>query len=98
MSRIISIKLFVDSLRARFNNNGKGLVAERITWADMALRPFLRQFARCDWDWFLTSPYPLLRQWLIEFEAGDHLQRVMKKYRPWQADDEPLVLDWSVPA
>ena len=32
--------------------------------ADVALMPFVRQFAGVEPDWFATAPYPRLRVWL----------------------------------
>ena len=43
------------------------LVASNLSLADMALAPFVRQFAHVDRHWFEQSPYPLLKQWLERF-------------------------------
>lgn len=60
------------------------LVAEQQTIADIAIFPFIRQFAHVDKDWFYGQPYPHLHQWLITQLESDIFKAVMKKYLPWQ--------------
>ncbi|MBG8559863.1 MULTISPECIES: glutathione S-transferase [Pseudomonas] len=40
------------------------LVTAHPSIADVALMPFVRQFAGVEPDWFATAPYPRLRVWL----------------------------------
>jgi glutathione S-transferase len=56
--------------------------------ADMAIFPFIRQFANTDRDWFESSPHRHTRAWLAKLIAGTHFGIAMKKYRPWQSGDE----------
>ncbi|MDT9000863.1 glutathione S-transferase [Paucibacter sp. APW11] len=55
------------------------LLAERATLVDMALLPFIRQFAAVDRTWFDTAPYPRLRDWLLRLCAGALFEAVMAK-------------------
>ena len=68
------------------------LLTERITLADIALLPFVRQFASVDRDWFDQSPYPKLRAWLEQLVASDLFLAAMKKSPPWQDGDSPIAL------
>jgi glutathione S-transferase len=68
------------------------LLAERITLADIALFPFIRQFAFVDKDWFDQSPYPKLRAWLEQFLVSELFLAAMKKSPPWQDGDSPISL------
>ena len=68
------------------------LLAERITLADIALFPFIRQFAFVDKDWFDRSPYPKLRAWLEQLLVSELFLAVMKKSSPWQDGDSPIAL------
>ena len=68
------------------------LLAERITLADIALFPFVRQFAFVDKDWFDQSPYPKLRAWLDLFLKSELFLAAMKKSPPWQDGDSPISL------
>lgn len=58
---------------------------------DMALFPFVRQFAAIDPDWFGAQPLPRLQVWLAAHLASDLFATVMPKYAPWQAGDPPIV-------
>ena len=56
-----------------------------VSLADMALLPFVRQFAHTDAAWFAAQPWPRLQAWLAGFEAGARFQAVMEKHAPWQS-------------
>ncbi|WP_096662324.1 glutathione S-transferase [Polaromonas sp. AET17H-212] len=63
---------------------GGWLLGSRASLADMALLPFVRQFAHTDADWFATQPWPRLQGWLVAFEASALYAGVMQKQAPWQ--------------
>ncbi|MED5509865.1 MAG: glutathione S-transferase [Pseudomonadota bacterium] len=67
------------------------LLRDSWTLADIALLPFIRQFAFVDKAWFDSSPYPRVRAWLEAFLESDLFRSVMKKYPQWQQGDEPVV-------
>ena len=52
--------------------------------ADMAIAPFVRQFAHVDPAWFATQPWPEFAAWLAAWEASPLLASVMQKMAPWQ--------------
>lgn len=56
-------------------------------FADMAILPFVRQFAHVDLDWFTAQPWPDLARWLEAFKASDRFTSVMTKYSRWYAGD-----------
>ncbi len=67
------------------------LLEERLAWqtylcgdhetlADNAIFPFIRQFARVDFDRFSHAPYPKLYQWLQGFEQSTRFLSVMQRY------------------
>ncbi|WP_332777845.1 glutathione S-transferase [Polaromonas sp.] len=56
--------------------------------ADMALLPFVRQFAHTDKAWFAAQPWPRLQAWLAGFEASTLYQSVMEKHAPWRVAPE----------
>jgi glutathione S-transferase len=64
---------------------GGWLFGARPSLADMALLPFVRQFAHTDPDWFAAQPWPRLQDWLAQFEASALYAGVMEKHAPWQA-------------
>lgn len=65
------------------------LVLKTASLADMALLPFIRQFAFVDKAWFDSSPYPQVKQWLEEFLNSPLFEVTMRKYPPWK-NDNPL--------
>jgi glutathione S-transferase len=56
------------------------------TLADMALFPFVRQFAAVDADWFVAQPLPGVQRWLAGHLASDLFARAMVRVPPWHAD------------
>jgi glutathione S-transferase len=59
--------------------------------ADMAIAPFVRQFAHTDRDWFDHQPWPALQRWLQAWQQSALFERVMFKFPPW-APESPAVL------
>ena len=60
------------------------LFGKRASLADMALLPFVRQYAHTDAAWFTAQPWPQVQAWLAAFEASPLFASVMKKFAPWQ--------------
>ena len=66
------------------------LLSEQISIADIAIMPFVRQFAHADKNWFDQAAYPYLQQWLSSFLESELFLNVMKKYPAWQECDAPI--------
>ncbi len=71
------------------------LLSGTVTIADVAIFPFIRQFAMVDKSWFDQAPYPKLQQWLNSFTDSDqHEARlftsIMDKYEIWKQGDSPV--------
>ena len=60
------------------------------SYADIAIAPFIRQFANTDRSWFEATPYARLQAWLIRFLALPVFAHVMAKYPTWR-EGEPGV-------
>jgi len=67
------------------------LCGESRTLTDIALFPFIRQFAAIDPDWFAAQPVPQLQAWLEGLLASDLFGAVMGKFAPWQEGDAPVM-------
>ena len=65
------------------------LLGERISVADVAIFPFVRQFAHVDKLWFDRLPWSHLQQWLDTLLQSDLFASVMQKYPQWQEGDAP---------
>ena len=60
--------------------------------ADIAILPFIRQFAYVDEDWFFTSKYKNLINWLNMFTMSESFEHIiMAKHTPWQRNDEDVI-------
>ncbi|WP_285163097.1 glutathione S-transferase [Shewanella goraebulensis] len=67
------------------------LMADRESLADIALLPFIRQFARVERQWYLQSPYPNLRAWLNRYLQSKMFSKVMTKHPLWLENKEDVV-------
>ncbi len=65
-------------------HQGLGLVSNQLSLADVAIFPFVRQFAHVDWEWFSNSQYRNLISWLLKLEESELFLEVMNKHKPWQ--------------
>lgn len=66
------------------------LFGERPTLADLALLPFIRQFAHIDREWFDDQDWPNLIAWLDQFLQSEAFGSIMNKYAPWSECDAPV--------
>ncbi len=55
------------------------LLADHLSLADVALAPFVRQFAHVDREWFAEAPYQRLEVWLQRFLDSPLFLTVMAK-------------------
>ncbi|MCK5042297.1 MAG: glutathione S-transferase [Sphingomonadales bacterium] len=74
--------VFLSLLDARLGRT-KQLFGNQISLADMAIFPFVRQFAGVDRAWFDSLPMPALHQWLSQHIESDLFQVIMKKQVLW---------------
>ena len=75
----------IQNLEQRLNTH-KYLMDEHESMADIALLPFIRQFARIERQWYLQSPYPQLKRWLDQYLQSVMFTKVMTKYPLWSED------------
>lgn len=76
---------FLQGLDARLATSAQ-LCGARRGLADMALMPFVRQFAAVDRAWFDAQPLPHLQRWLAEHLASDLFTVVMERHKPWSPE------------
>jgi len=84
-------ELFLEKLEKRLQDS-RFLVSENLSIADVAIFPFVRQFAHVDKAWFDSTPYSKLQAWLGAQLASERFTAVMKKYPQWHEGDERLVI------
>lgn len=73
---------FLAQLESRLSTHTY-LLDERLTFADVAIFPFIRQFAFVDKHWFDQAPYPGLQAWLHRFLDSRLFSKSMKKHLLW---------------
>lgn len=71
--------------------NSAFLCGARRSLADMAIAPFVRQFAAIAPNWFAGQPLPHAQAWLADFVGSPLFAQVMTKHAPWRAG-QPEVL------
>jgi len=68
------------------------LCGKQASLADVALFPFVRQFAAVDPRWFAATPFGHLHAWLQLWLESDLFGAVMMRYPQWQAGDREQML------
>ena len=74
-------KLILIEFDARLASGGQLCGAQR-GLADMAIMPFVRQFAATDGAWFDAQPLPHLQRWLAAHLASDLFTAIMARANP----------------
>ena len=73
----VILKIFEKKL-----DNEKYLFYQKVSLGDMAILPFIRQFANVDISWF-NERFNNLSEWMSELIESEIFQSMMKKYRVW---------------
>jgi len=76
---------FLTELDAQIDMN----IFDRPSLADMAIAPFVRQFAFIDKAFFDAQTWPNLQSWLDRFLFSDAFELTMRKYPVWREGDAP---------
>lgn len=64
------------------------LLGNQLSLCDVAVFPFVRQFAYVDFPWFEQTAYPRLQRWLQQLIDSALFAAVMKKNPAWKKGDE----------
>ena len=75
-------EVFIQELENRLHQ-GPFLMSAQESLADIALIPFIRQFAKVERQWYLQAPYPRVRQWLNYYLQSAMFTKVMAKHEFW---------------
>ena len=81
---------FIESINNELNNS-KYIFDDNISYTDIVLLPFIRQFRIADIEWFDSLPYDNLKKWLSSFLGSSLLNSIMKKYDLWKEGDKSIV-------
>ena len=64
------------------------LTGSHLSWLDIAIFPFVRQFAFVDMTWFQKGDYPNCLSWLNSHLQAGYFLNVMSKYPAWEVGEE----------
>lgn len=78
---------FLELLNERLGKN-KFLSGDHQTITDLAIFPFIRQFAFVDKNYFDTLPFNQLKSWLEWHLESRLFQSIMEKYTQWKPNNE----------
>ena len=70
----------------------KYLYADEITLADIAIFPFIRQYAFVDINWFKQSEFKAINTWLNELINSDLFESIMQKNKPYNEENDTIYL------
>ena len=85
-----AIALHIAPLEARLRET-RYLLGMKPSLTDMAIMPFVRQFAQVDAAWFADSAFAALRSWLESLVDTELFAAVMYKLPPWKPGDPVTV-------
>jgi glutathione S-transferase len=80
---------FLESLEQHLSEQ-QFLLGEKAGFIDLAIFPFIRQFAFVDKVAFDCLPYSKLQTWLSFFLDSALFKQIMTKYAFWKPEDEPV--------
>lgn len=66
------------------------LLGDQVTITDVAIMPFIRQFAGVDPQWFEQCQYTGVRRWLKHQIESSLFKSVMTKYAFWHPDEKAV--------
>ncbi|RVU86627.1 glutathione S-transferase [Leucothrix sargassi] len=88
-------ELFIKKLEQRLRSH-EYLFGDKASFADIAIMPFVRQFAHVDKAWFDQADYPAVQRWLAHWLTSDVFLSIMSKYEQWQPDQDPVDFPMTV--
>ncbi len=83
-------EVFVDKLERQLQCHSY-LMTDKLSLADIAIFPFIRQFAHVDKTWFDQAPYPNVQRWLDGLLASPLFIDIMPKYPQWNTEDDAVL-------
>jgi len=80
-------EVYIQQLELRLSEHDF-LMSAKPSLTDIALLPYIRQFARVERQWYLQSPYPKLRVWLNNYLRSSMFPQVMSKHPLWNESNK----------
>ncbi len=67
------------------------IFGERESLADIAILPFIRQFAKVERQWYVQSSYVNVKRWLNAYLQSRMFNKVMAQYSVWEEGSEVVI-------
>ncbi|MDB2414826.1 glutathione S-transferase [Rickettsiales bacterium] len=83
-------EIFLKKIEKKLSENSY-LLGNKLTAADIAIMPFIRQFAGVDNLWFESCEYKNTRKWLTNLVKSNLFEKIMIKNKPWKEGDKPVL-------
>ena len=77
-----AIELMLLPMEVRLNSS-QYLLGNQMSWVDVAIFPFIRQFAAVNQTWFDEQAFASLQNWLNQHLQSELFRSVMDKYPTW---------------
>ena len=77
-----AIELMLEPIEAALRSS-QYLLGSKMTWVDVAIFPFMRQFAMVNPQRFEELPFTLTKKWLNQFTESELFHLVMHQYPTW---------------
>ncbi len=77
-----AIELMLEPMEAALRSS-QYLLGSKMTWVDVAIFPFMRQFAMVSPQRFEELPFTLTKKWLNQFIEAELFHSVMHQYPTW---------------
>jgi len=82
MNHRLEAEKHIQNLEGKLED-GPYLLGQKQSLADIAIFPFMRQFANVEPDWWAQAPYPKTREWLSRHVESELFKSIMTKYPLW---------------
>lgn len=83
-------EVYIQDLEQRLSEHDY-IFGEYESIADIAIFPFIRQFAKVERQWYLQSAYPNLKRWLNRYLQSGMFNKVMTLHPIWEEGNDIIV-------
>lgn len=83
-------EVFIKDLEQRLAGH-QFVMDDKESLVDIAILPFIRQFARVERKWYVQSSYPNVKRWLNSYLQHAMFSKVMTQFPCWQPGDDAVI-------
>jgi glutathione S-transferase len=87
-------EIFITQLESRLQSSDF-FFGDKLSMADLAILPNIRQFVNVDRKWFRLANYPCLTKWLASIMQSLLFNKTMRKYPLWIETREEFLFNWD---